>query len=196
MRIPLMTVGDQLMKLRINKTIDEIEPVTLSLKTQNSKNQMLNWVSFVESLSRPFLNKQIPENKKARCLGSWAYTGPGYDNEVVGKIEKDGIVTILNSSMDLIWHSIEMNGAEVWIPTSKLEFSTQRILYDEFDRSSLMQNIRIKVKYTTCTVGLRENPTFSSHCLIILKPKTKIKIIWRRNEWYQVIYQVIKVIKS
>jgi len=139
------------------------------------------------------LNRKLPENTKARCLGSWAYTGPGYDNEIVGKVEKDGIVKILNSSMDLIWHSIEMNDAEVWIPTSKLEFSVKRVLYDEFDRSSLMKNIKIirnTYMLTSSIVGLRTHPDLSSHCKIILPSKTKIKILLQRNEWYQVIYKV------
>lgn len=89
------------------KTIDQIEPESRALNAQDSNKQMTNCVSFVESLSRPFLNKNMPEKKKARCLGSWAYNGPGYDNEVIGKIEKDGIVVILNSTMDLIWHSVK-----------------------------------------------------------------------------------------
>lgn len=89
------------------KTIDQIESESRALNAQDSNKQMTNCVSFVESLSRPFLNKHLPGKKKARCLGSWAYNGPGYDNEVIGKIEKDGIVTILNSTMNLIWHSIK-----------------------------------------------------------------------------------------
>jgi hypothetical protein len=88
------------------KNIDQIEPESRGLTVQDSNDQMTNCVSFVESLSRPFLNKKMPIKKQARCLGSWAYNGPGYDNEAIGKIEKDGVVVILNSTMDLIWHSI------------------------------------------------------------------------------------------
>ena len=68
---------------------------------------MANWVSLVQSLSRSILNKNKPSKEKARWLGSWVYTGPGFENEVIGKIEKDGVVYILNSTNDLIWHSVK-----------------------------------------------------------------------------------------
>ena len=80
------------------KTIDQIITISHGLKNQDSKVQMTNWVSFVESLSRPFLNKKHPEHQKGRCLGTWAYSGPGFENEVIGKIEKDGIVHIKHST--------------------------------------------------------------------------------------------------
>lgn len=109
------------------------------------------------------LGRKRPERQQARCLGSWAYTGPGFDNEVMGKIEKDGIVKILNCSEDRIWHSVEMNSVEVWVPSSKLEFETKRGLYEGFDQKGKEEMEGGEMKETSCMIGLRTHPDLSSH---------------------------------
>ena len=119
------------------------------------------------------------------------YTGPGFENEIIGKIEKDGVVYILNSTNDLIWHSVKCckssittnsrpkimqnnsnNEIEGWIPTSKLDFTTKRNLYDDFDRSNIIKQNAIDAteRFTTQTIGLRSLPNIASHCQAILDP--------------------------
>ena len=175
-----------------NKTIDQILPLSHTLKNQNANNQMSNWVSFVESLSRPFLNKKQPKHKIARWLGTWAYTGPGLENEIIGKIEKDGIVNIKNSTIDLVWYSVKWNDIEGWVPASKLDFTTLRNLYSEFDTSNVLMknNRRFVEKYTNSAVGVRTYPNLASHWQTILEPKSKVTILMQRQNWYQITWRV------
>lgn len=87
--------------------VDPSEKISTLMTRQSSKKQMANAVSLIESLSRPILNKKPLENKaKARCLGSWAYTGPGLENEILGKIEKDGVVQVKGSTIDCVWYRV------------------------------------------------------------------------------------------
>lgn len=170
------------------KTIDQIMPISSSLNKQNANNQMSNWVSFVESLSRPFLTKKLPEHKHARCLGTWAYSGPGFENEIIGKIEKDGIVNIKNSTMDYVWYAVQWDDLEGWVPASKLDLTTLRNLYNEFDLTSVVLKTKKKNVEceTTSTIGLRIYPNMASHCQIILDAKVKLNVIMQRQQWYQV----------
>jgi len=176
------------MEVKEKLTIDQIEPMTRKLTQQTSSNQMSSLVSIVESLSRPILTKKIPEKKRAKCLGSWAYTGPGYENEIIGKIEKGGMVCIISASKDLIWHSIKCNAMEGWVPTTRLDFEVERKVQKQFDSSPVLEKI-LKLnqeRYTISSVGLRTYPNVSSHCQVILNPKTKVTVALQREQWFQV----------
>lgn len=144
----------------------------------------------IDSTSSHFLNTKVPDVKQARSLGSWVYTGPGFENEVIGKLEKKCRVDIINSSIDLIWHSVKWDHIEGWVPSSSLDFVVDRPEYLEFDKTNQLEHVQEgKVeKYTRNAVGVRIYPNIASHCKIVLESKTKVTIIRRKQQWYQIAW--------
>jgi uncharacterized protein YgiM (DUF1202 family) len=63
-------------------------------------------LSIVESVPKPSIN-MADEPLQFRALGCWVYSGPGVNHDVLGKVEKDGIINVVGQSDDGVWALIK-----------------------------------------------------------------------------------------
>ena len=81
---------------------------------------------------RPVVMK-TSEHRKARSLGCWVYSGPGQHHDVLGRLDKEGLVTTCFKSQDNHWTQVKVSQLEGWVQTSKVRNSS--ITQDSLTRS-------------------------------------------------------------
>jgi hypothetical protein len=69
-----------------------------------------------------------------RSLGGKIYNGPGKNHDVLGKLQKDGAITILGRTDDRVWLSVKGEANfEGWVLASEVDLSYNRTLYQHHD---------------------------------------------------------------
>lgn len=69
-----------------------------------------------------------------RSLGGKIYNGPGKNHDVLGKLQKDGTVTINGRTEDRVWLSIKCGDKiEGWVLASEVDLNFERKVYKHHD---------------------------------------------------------------
>lgn len=68
-----------------------------------------------------------------RSVGGKIYNGPGKNHDILGKVEKDGLVTLTGRTEDRVWLQITCGGpktpTEGWVLASDVDLNFERISY-------------------------------------------------------------------
>ena len=68
-----------------------------------------------------------------RSVGGKIYNGPGKNHDILGKVEKDGLVTLTGRTDDRVWLQITCGGAktptEGWVLASEVDLNFERKSY-------------------------------------------------------------------
>ena len=79
-------------------------------------------------------DSQFKEPIQGRSLGSKIYNGPGKNHDVLGKVQKDGIVLILGRTQDRAWLNIRCGeNTDGWVLSSDVDFNCERKFYKHYD---------------------------------------------------------------
>lgn len=69
-----------------------------------------------------------------RSLGGTIYNGPGHNHDVLGKLQRDGVVTIVGRTEDRVWLSVKcQDNIEGWALASEIDFTHDRKVYQQHD---------------------------------------------------------------
>jgi uncharacterized protein YgiM (DUF1202 family) len=67
-------------------------------------------------------------------LGGTIYNGPGKNHDVLGKLEKGGIMVINGRTEDRVWLSVKcVDNIEGWVLASQVDLTLDRKVYVHHD---------------------------------------------------------------
>lgn len=129
-----------------------------------------------------------------RSLGGKIYNGPGKNHDVLGKVQKDGVVSIVGRTEDRIWLSVKCgDNFEGWVLASEVDLNCDRKIYQhhdtiqkEIDPSKIPEHERIM--YVLRDAVIRSKPKWSAHAIMQVIVNTKLTFTGfdESKEWTQV----------
>ena len=131
-----------------------------------------------------------------RSIGGKIYNGPGKNHDVLGKVQKDGVVSIVGRTEDRIWLSVKCgDNFEGWVLASEVDLNCDRKIYrhhdtiqGEIDPSNIAEHERIM--YTLREAVIRSKPKWSAHAIMQVKVNTTLtfKEFEESKQWAQVSF--------
>jgi len=118
----------------------------------------------VTSVSPFRIDTAFTEEHQVRSLGCWVYNGPGPNHDKLGRIEKNGIVTVTGKTKDNIWTRVRCPQVEGWVMSSCLDPILDRPIYNPTNPKVIGIDAGILVR-ATGEVALRKQPNWGSRAL-------------------------------
>ncbi len=128
-----------------------------------------------------------------RSIGGKIYNGPGKNHDILGKVEKDGLVTLTGRTEDRVWISITCGGpkqhTEGWVMASEVDLNFERKSYAQHDDlqheldplnthgTKPYLNSQEHFMYALRETVVRDKPKWSSK--VIAKAEVNSKILFK-----------------
>lgn len=119
--------------------------------------------------------------KEMRSLGTHAYSGPGRHHEVLGEVEADGVVTVLETNG--VWARVKCGQYEGWVPLCKLDEEVGRRLYSRHD-NRLVPLAESQISLLS-QVYVRKEPDWASQALAKVEAKP-VRAVGVNADWVKV----------
>jgi uncharacterized protein YgiM (DUF1202 family) len=89
------------------------------------------------------------------------------NHEKKGKVEKNGIVTIIGRSTDQVWVQVKTSEFIGWIISSNVDIVVDRQMYKSVDKTKAqtLADGNDKTLYVLQQTSLREKPKWDSKCI-------------------------------
>ncbi len=120
--------------------------------------------------------KQLAE--RGRSLGCWMYANAGKEFERLGRVEKDGVVTIKSATADGFWLKVECGKVEGWVQAPKVDQVIDRRVYSLYDQARVMVRGKDgKIDATIATlVTMRNAPRWDASSIVNLEIGRSVKV--------------------
>eukprot|EP00347_Sterkiella_histriomuscorum_P015755 403355803 len=106
---------------------------------------------------------------QGRVLGCELYNGPGHNHDLLGKLEKDGIVQILARTEDQVWVQVKLLQQVGWVLASNVDFLANREIYKPYDINACNQTTPKTIIHPNKELLIRKDPKLSSKIILQLK---------------------------
>ncbi len=116
---------------------------------------------------------------KGRSLGCWLHSNPGKEFEKLGRVEKDGLLTIKGTTCDGFWLKVDCGRAEGWVQSPKVDRVLDRPIYSLYDNTRVMVHPTHAglSQRTTTLVTVRNAPNWAAASLANLPIHTPIHVL-------------------
>ncbi|CDW83015.1 UNKNOWN [Stylonychia lemnae] len=131
---------------------------------------------YISQLQGFKLDPQFKGPSQARCLGCNVFNGPGNNHDKLGRLEKDGVVNVLNRTIDQTWVQVKNANMIGWILASNIDFIPDRNVYKSFDKSYAQNKQKNEITTSMQNIMIRQEPKWGSKALIQLLANTPLKV--------------------